>query len=212
MSRSKDGVLKLTGLPSLSILQRLDLGIDRGQLPVPRFDRTRPFRRRKQGDQISRLLFGFTTWECKSSAVQNSVNRVIVFRRNRIKLVIVAASTSNRQPQNRLPQRVDRIFKRQMHELVAVMIKAARDRQIASAHYSSRILLRRIIGMNKIPSDLFADKLIIWQIFIERINHPVSISPRIRNWMIGVFAGGVGITNNIQPMPAPVFTVMRRLQ
>ena len=122
--------------------------------------------------------------------------------------MIVATSTSNRQSQKRLPHRVDRIFKRQMHEFVAVMIKATSDRQKASAHDSSRILLRRIIGMNEIAGDLFADELVVWQISVERVDHPVSISPGIRNRMIGVLAGGVGITNNIQPMSAPVFAVM----
>ena len=59
---------------------------------------------------------------------------------------------------------------------------------------------------------LFADKLVVRHIVIESVDHPVAIAPRVRHGEVGGFARGVGVTGQIEPVPAPSLAIVRRRQ
>ena len=56
-----------------------------------------------QRHQVARLALGFAAGEGKPRAVEDAVQGVVVVRRDRIVLVVVAAGAADRQAQNALP-------------------------------------------------------------------------------------------------------------
>ena len=66
--------------------------------------------------------------------------------------------------------------------------------------------------MQKVAGDLLAHELVVRQITIDDVDNPVAVAPRLRDRMIGVLAGGVGIADEVQPVPSPALAVVWRLQ
>ena len=66
---------------------------------------------------------------------------------------------------------------------------------------------------HQIAGHLMANEVCIRQIAIERINHPVPVSPRLAKITLGGKLNqiaGIGIPNQIQPVAAPAFAVQGR--
>ena len=60
----------------------------------------------------------------------------------------------------------------------------------------------------QVASDLLDEKLVIGQIAIEGVDHPISVRPD-KPRLVLFETIGVGIASRIQPMSSPAFSVMR---
>ena len=69
-----------------------------------------------------------------------------------------------------------------------------------------------IIGPQYVARNLIFQELIVGQIGIERLDHPVAISPGIVATLIAFKAVSVCIVSNVQPVPSPTFAIMIRGQ
>lgn len=59
---------------------------------------------------------------------------------------------------------------------------------------------------------MFSQKSVPWQIAVEGADDVVAISPDERLGTITFVAVGFGVSNQIQPVPGPVFSVVRGVQ
>ena len=164
-----------------------------------------------QRHQILRLTLRLTPRKRKLRTVKHTVQCVVVFRSDRVVLVIVTARTAQRQTQKVLAQIVNDILVHQMDVLVDVMTKSTSDRQIAGGH--NAVSFRLTLSLRKqVTRQLQSSELIEWQIRIQGLHHPVTVSPRVRQRPVGIFTSGIGITHHVQPVPSPVHAVLRGLQ
>ena len=57
------------------------------------------------------------------------------------------------------------------------------------------------------------NEAVIWLVFIQRPDHPVAISPGLRQFcVVQKTTEAVAVPGDIKPVPSPSFSVMRRLE
>ena len=137
------------------------------------------------------------------AAMKNTVERVVVSRRDGIVFVIVAARTSHGERHAAARHHVD-----------AVIDDVVRhpDESPAAGDESHRRQVRRIRRHQLIRGHLQEQKAIVRQVFIEGANNPVAIRGRMNEapFLAPVnVALRVRVTRDIQPMPAPAFAIAR---
>ena len=149
-----------------------------------------------------------------STAFQNANQRVVVFGRDCIELVIVAPRTGNGQPLKCLAQRINLIVDsvetdfRELHAVVMPQLaetpeRCANDRLVdAEPSVNSR-------RFQQITSNMFSDKLVVRHIVIERSNQIVTIAPGITDLVIPFITMRLSESHNVHPVTRPVFTKMR---
>ena len=59
---------------------------------------------------------------------------------------------------------------------------------------------------------LLDDETVVGHVGVEGVDHVIPVAPGFRKIEILIQAGGVGVANDVQPMPPPSFTVSRRGQ
>ena len=155
-----------------------------------------------------RLLLWLATRKREARALEDTIEAVVVARRDRVVFVIVAPCTAEREAKDGLAKRVDCVLKREVHVLVDVMPKAPRDGKVTCGGDALGEL--RPFGGEQITCDLLADEFVVGLVLIKRSNDPIPVAPCVRQRMIGVFAGGVCVAHDIKPMPSPLFPVRRR--
>ena len=62
-----------------------------------------------------------------------------------------------------------------------------------------------------VASDLFDDELVVGQVAVERLNHPIAIDPHLAR-LILFKTVGIGVARGIQPDAAPALAVVGRGQ
>src|SRR5262249_26492138 len=72
--------------------------------------------------------------------------------------------------------------------------------------------VRREFGGQDVTGNLLREEPVVRFVAIERVNDPVAVSPRVRYGKVGSFPGGVGVTHDVKPVPAPPLTVAGRRQ
>ena len=90
------------------------------------------------------------------------------------------------------------------------MPEPSRNGQVSSGNDSRIPLGKRKVTTNQVARQLVADKPVIGDILVEGIDNPVSIAPGMRQRVIAVLPGGVGIPHHIQPVPTHVLAVVGR--
>ena len=120
--------------------------------------------------------------------------------------------TGQSQPQNRPSHHINLIIHIVRNHLLFIDIPRHKigDRQHAGCHESIGINLIRIRRLQQIASDLLPNKLVIGKVLVERIDDPVAITPRLTKIAFGRQLDqvpSIRITNNIQPMSPPTFTI-----
>ena len=145
---------------------------------------------------------------------ENRSQRVIVLRRNRVELMIVAPGTGNRQPQNRLASHIDLLVNNVIKhfDLVLFRHQLRAQRQKPGGNDPGRIDGLSGWRRQQIAGDLLADELVVRHVSIERINNVISIAPGMGIAVILIGPGRIGIARHVQPMAAPFFPVPRRGQ
>ena len=63
-----------------------------------------------------------------------------------------------------------------------------------------------------IPGQLLAHELVVRQVVVEGVHHPVTVWPGIRAFPVGLETVCFGVANNIQPMLRPALTEPRIFQ
>ena len=187
----------------------LQLGLGLAGTFAPLFGQGLHGRRGHQRHQIPRLALGFAAREGKTRAVEDAVKRVVILRRDRIVFVIMAPRTPGGEAEEVLAEVVDHILVHQVDILVDVVAKPPRDGEVAGGDDALVAFLLRFIGIHQITGQLQAHKLVIRQIPVKGLHHPVPVAPRLRQGAVRVLARRIRITHHIQPMPSPLHPVVR---
>ena len=59
-----------------------------------------------------------------------------------------------------------------------------------------------------VAGDLFVEELVVWDVVVKGVDHVVAVAPRLGQRVIGGITGCIGVADDIEPVPAPVFAVM----
>ena len=141
--------------------------------------------------------------------------RVIVFLRDRIELVIMAAGTAHRHRQKRFGEGVDLVVDHLLVDAVeveaaavAVLAEMKEHRpDLAGIHASCRVgpWLRE-----KIAGDMLADDGVEADVIVERPDEVVAVVPRAAGGDVPFVAIGVGVADDIHPVTGELFAEMGR--
>ncbi len=140
------------------------------------------------------------------AAREDSVERVIILGRDRIKLVVVAAGAGHRQPHQAPRDHVDAI----VDDIVDIVEKAPAKREEPQRRQRPLVAPQR----QAVGSELLQDELVVRQIIIEGADYVIAIgvSVRVPPLLREQVALGIGVTGHIEPVPAPALSVVRRGQ
>ncbi len=131
---------------------------------------------------------------------------VIIRPQDRIKLVIVAAGAPHAQPKKRIGchvRHVDQHLVPLLFDIALVVFVKPRS-QITRGHDHIRIVRSQLIA-----GQLLDDKPIIGLIAVKRPDHIIAIGPGVGPIGILLEPIRLGIPNQIKPMPAPSFAIVR---
>ena len=121
--------------------------------------------------------------------------------------MVVAAGAAEREPEDRLAERVDRVLVGEVHVVDRVEPEPPGNSEVARAGHT----LREAVGLRRIGEQiaghLLAHELVIWLVVVERLDHVVAILPGQRCRIVGGLAGGVGVADHVEPVPAPALAV-----
>ena len=130
--------------------------------------------------------------------------------------MVVTAGASDRQPQERLTCDVDlivdivrtRLFRigRAVQNLVEPQVRRAERRLERSS-----ILSDTLYGQ-QVARNVLTNELIVRNVFIEGADHVVAIAPRLPFVVVVLMTIRFGIANEIEPVPRPAFSIVRRCQ
>ena len=143
--------------------------------------------------------------------VKNPCQRVVVSRGDRIEFVIVTARTSHGQSEERPREGVHPIGQR-LRPGLRRGLRVAAVRDVGGAHGEKAGGNCQIPVVRKeIARDLSPHELVIGQVAIQGANNPVPVTPRFGQ-LFGVEKSSqpVAVARDIQPVPSPVFAVLRR--
>ena len=120
--------------------------------------------------------------------------------------MIVAAGAPDRDAHERFGDDVD-LFVHNVH-LILPLIQLV---QVDGAHGEESCgdsilvtLLGRIRGQ-QIARNLLDDELIVGQVPVEGVNHPIAIAPGEGKGGVARPSGGFAVAGNIEPMASPAF-------
>ena len=142
--------------------------------------------------------------------VEERLERVMVFLRDRIELVVVARGAADGQSQEHRARGVRAILdvlKAHFFFDDAVLI----GRRVVSDEAGCDALIERRIRQ-KVARELLDGKSIEWLVAVERPDYPVAIRPDAAAIVVVVKAVGVAVTRRIEPIPRAVLAVLRRGQ
>ena len=138
--------------------------------------------------------------------VEESENSIVLFLRQRIEFMIMALRALDGYAEDSLSDRVHPVVHGFHAELLGIDAALLIDHgipQVARGHH----LVLGGIG-EQVAGNLFDDELVVRQIAVEGMDHPVAIEPHEpgRVFLISV---GIGVSRRIQPDTRPTLAVMR---
>ena len=68
----------------------------------------------------------------------------------------------------------------------------------------------RVILVEHVACELLCDEVGVGFVLVERADHPVPVRPGVRARLVLVVAVGVGVVDDIKPVPRPALAVARR--
>ena len=63
------------------------------------------------------------------------------------------------------------------------------------------------VAGQQVAGELLADELVVGHVAVEGVDHPVAVAVHLRDRVVGVVAGGVGVADHVEPVPAPALAV-----
>ena len=145
---------------------------------------------------------------------EDAGQRVVVLGQDRVELVVVAASASDRQAQHALGHDFDLLVVHVVEHALLVLLRDGlrAERQEAGGDDAALVDLAAIAAGQQIAGDLFPHELVVGHVAVECLDDVVAVLPSVRIAVILVVAGRVRIAGNVQPMAAPALAVRRRCE
>ena len=148
---------------------------------------------------------------------EHAGERVVVLRRDRVVLVVVAAGAADRQPEEAARHHVDAIVPlvRARDFDGAVVVEPGSEPE--EPERGQRARPRRRVA-EQIAGQLRADELVVRQVVVERLDDPVAIQIRVRVRVVAALVGieravvVLAVARDVEPQPAPRLAVVRRRQ
>ena len=131
---------------------------------------------------------------------------VIVFLRQRIELVVVAADAGHREPEKTAPDRRDHVVELIIADLLHRLrrdLSRIRPRDEESRGTSSGILA----GHQFVAGELHADEFIVGHVVIERLDDPVAVVVGPGAEAVELVAAALRVAHHIEPVPSPSLAV-----
>src|SRR5262245_51089151 len=123
----------------------------------------------------------------------------------------MAAGTGNGKPEEGSARNID-LFIHDLHShLFAISFRNWfwTEHEKAGCNYLAESLADIGRWWQQVTRELLDDELIVRQIAIECIDDIVAIAMCVAHDGIGIAGCGLGISDDVQPMPSPAFAVMR---
>ena len=139
--------------------------------------------------------------------------RVIVFLRNRIELVIVAAGTAHGHRQKGLGEGIDLVVDHLLMDAVEIEAAAVavlaemKEHRSDQARVHPRARVEAGLG-EEITGDMLADELVEADSIVERPHEVVAVVPRAPGGDVPFVAVGVGVADDIHPVPGELLAEM----
>ncbi|MCZ6598125.1 MAG: hypothetical protein O7B99_10835 [Planctomycetota bacterium] len=150
--------------------------------------------------------------EREARRVEDPVERVVVGRRDRVELVVVAARAGQRGPQDRAAERVDHVADDQVAVLLLADAEAPREREEAGGDGPLGEALGGLLSGQYVAGDLLAQECVVGHVAVERVDHPVAVAPGVLDRIVRAVAGGVGVARQVEPVAPPALPVARRAE
>ncbi len=139
--------------------------------------------------------------------IEERKHAVVVFVLDGIELVRVALRALDRDAKHALADRFHAVEKRLHSELLGIDAAFFVEHGVAKKAGGDAIVLR--CAGQQVARDLANDKLIIGQVAIHGVDHPVAVEPDLAG-LVFFKAVGIGVAGGVQPDAGPSFAVMRR--
>ena len=141
---------------------------------------------------------------------ENCLHTIIVTLENGIELMIVTARAADGEPEQPLAHGADHfiefILPRRAHRF---LIPSDLSGQICRPGNQKP---QRRIRAGDVARQLIADKFVVRQIGIERVDDPIAVMPRVGALAVGFKSHRLRPANDIEPMLRPTLTIARRGQ
>ena len=134
--------------------------------------------------------------------LKNASKRVVVLLRDRVELVIVASRARARESQKYGSSGIGAILDVHHSHFFFDDAVFTGCRVVAIKTAGDQLVERGI--WQEIPSELFDDELVVGEVAVKRLNHPVAIRPHLAIVVV-VETIGIGITGGIQPIMRAMF-------
>ena len=151
--------------------------------------------------------------ELRLAAQEDARQRIIVALRHRIEFVIMASRTSQRESEHRLRHRVDLLID-EIHRklpLVALIVPLRSDGQKAGGD-DLLGLITLALKLHQITRDLLLEEEVIRLVLLERFDHIIAVTPRMRIEHVHFLAAALRVARHIQPVPRPALAVAFRIE
>ena len=121
----------------------------------------------------------------------------------------MAAGTIERHAEHRLANGGDDVVETIVAGLLGIDRFIIPDAQAIEARCDQRV---GIAGEKLIACQLFAQEAVERLILIEGTDDVIAIAPDVRLRVVALVAVGLGIADEVEPMPGPLFAVLRHCQ
>ena len=155
------------------------------------------------------LVFGWQkrcVFLCKLGGRENCHHAVVITRRNRVKLVVMAFSALKRMTEKGLPDRVGYIIEplltRDPKHTHACLFPRSHSQKTGSNPVLARFWVQLISG------NLLSDKLRVWLVLIERADYIITITPCVGTGVVVGKARSVCIPGNVKPLLPKLFSIL----
>ena len=204
-------------------LQRRETRVDAGHFRLALLLATCELLGWDERGEVRGTLVLFTARKGPGRAFENPVERVVVLRRDRIVLVIVAACAADREAEQGATDRVDHVGEVEVLKrggrTVAVALadreKARRRDEVGVlAQLAFAIGARGVVVLlrDDVAGDLLPHELVKGLVAPEGVDDPVAILACLADGVVGAVAGRVGVARNVEPVTSPALTVRARFE
>ena len=136
---------------------------------------------------------------------EDAVQGVVVSRAHRLIFMIVAAAAGDGEPHQATGHQIDAV--------VDDVVRVAEERAAHREEAERRQIAPRHRRLDPVGSQLQRDELVVGQIALEGVDHPVAIGPGKGIPVVLIVEGvahRVGVAGEVEPFPSPVLGVLPR--
>ena len=150
----------------------------------------------------------------RMGALEDRRQCIVIVGGNGIELMIVAAGTAERRRQKSPAQRID-LFVDQIHFQLHLVGFCQNFRADGEEPQRSETLMlngQNFRGGQQVAGQLLDHELVVGLVVVKSVDDVVAVSPGVAKGDVLVEPIGICITGNVEPVPSPAFTVVRRCE